>query len=209
MVEIKSGDRFSRLVVIRKSDKKDKSRVSIYECKCDCGNTVFARRTFLLNGRVKSCGCFTKDRMTKHNKSNTRLYHIRNGMLGRCYNHNNHDYKNYGARGITVCEEWRNSFEKFYDWAIQNGYADNLTIDRENNNGNYEPSNCRWVSIKVQSRNTRKNCFYTYKGETKTLSEWAEITGIRRDTIAYRIKANVPADKIFENKLTTRRRTLK
>lgn len=197
MIEIKNGDRFARLTVIKKSEKKDKSRISIYECKCDCGNIVFARRTNLLDGRIKSCGCFTKDRMTKHKKSNTRLYHIRSGMIGRCENPNNKDYKNYGSRGISVCKEWRESFEAFYNWAINNGYADNLTIDRINNNGNYEPSNCRWTDCKTQSRNTRTNCYYTYNGETKTIAEWAEIKGIRRDTLSRRIQNGITGEKLF------------
>ena len=210
MVEIRNGDRFTRLTVIGKSDKKDKSRVTIYECKCDCGKTVYARRTFLLNGRVKSCGCWTKDRMTKHNMSNTRLYRIRNGMLFRCYNKNSSDYANYGGRGISVCNEWKDSFENFYNWAMSNGYAEGLTIDRINNNGNYDSSNCRWVSMKLQSRNTRTNHLYTYKGETKTIAEWAEITGIGHDTLTYRIKHNYPEDKIFlKQDLSTRHRALK
>lgn len=199
---VKIGDRFARLEVLGLSDKRDKSRSYYYICKCDCGNIVEVRKDSLFNGRIKSCGCFTKDRMTKHKKCNTRLYHIRNGMINRCENLNSKDYKNYGARGISVCPEWRNSFESFYRWALENGYADNLTIDRIDNNGNYEPSNCRWVDIKTQSRNTRNNHLYTYKGETKTVSEWSEITGIRHDTLLYRIKHNFTEEKIFQKVLT-------
>jgi hypothetical protein len=192
------GDRFTRLEVLGKSEKRDRSRSFYYSCKCDCGKIIEVRKDSLFNGRVKSCGCYTKDRMTKHNLSNSRLYHIRGGMLARCYNKSNKDFHNYGARGISVCEEWKNSFEVFYNWAITNGYSDNLSIDRIDVNGNYEPSNCRWTTNKQQSRNTRKNHFYTYKGETKTITEWAEIKGIRRDTLTYRIKHNWAEENIFD-----------
>ena len=131
-------------------------------------------------------------------------------MLFRCYNKNSSDYANYGGRGISVCNEWKDSFENFYNWAMSNGYAEGLTIDRINNNGNYDSSNCRWVSMKLQSRNTRTNHLYTYKGETKTIAEWAEITGIGHDTLTYRIKHNYPEDKIFlKQDLSTRHRALK
>ena len=192
------GDRFSRLEVLGKSERRDKSRSIYYYCKCDCGKIVEVRKDGLFNGRVKSCGCFTKDRLTKHKKCNTRLYHIRSGMLDRCYNKNCKDYKNYGARGIKVCEEWKNNFEAFYNWALKNGYANDFSIDRINNNGNYEPSNCRWTTSKQQARNTRTNHFYTYQGETKTITEWAEIKGLRVDTLGYRIRHNYPADKVFK-----------
>ena len=124
----------------------------------------------------------------RHGLRKTRLYGIHNGLLQRCYNPSRPKYKNYGGRGITVCEEWRNNFKAFYDWAMANGYADGLTIDRINNDGNYEPSNCRWVKIKEQAYNKTTSNFITYKGETKTIAEWAQEYGIKYGTLFYRIK---------------------
>jgi len=191
------GDRFTRLEVIGKSEKRDKSRSIYYYCKCDCGNVIEVRKDSLFNGRVKSCGCFTKDRLTKHKKCNTRLYHIRCGMLARCYNENNKDFYNYGGRGITVCDEWKNDFNAFYEWAINNGYSDELTIDRIDVNGNYDPSNCRWATVKQQSNNTRFNHYFTFNGETKTITEWAEIKGVRRETLLRRINKGITGEEIF------------
>lgn len=96
-------------------------------------------------------------------------------MKQRCCGYNAKSYKHYGGRGITVCEEWRNSFEAFYEWAMANGYSDSLTLDRIDVNGNYEPSNCRWATMKEQNNNKRNNRNITYKGETHTLAQWIEI----------------------------------
>ena len=108
-------------------------------------------------------------------------------MRQRCYNPKNKRYKEYGARGVTVCEEWLNNFEAFYEWAIANGYRDNLTIDREDANKNYEPSNCRWITAKEQANNKRNNNYITYNGETHTIAEWAEIYNIKYSTLYQRI----------------------
>lgn len=124
----------------------------------------------------------------KHGKRNTRLYRIWLQMKNRCYNKRSDRYKDYGGRGIVVCVEWRNSFELFYDWSMSHGYSDELTIDRIDNDGNYEPSNCRWVTIKEQSRNTRNNRSLTLNGETHCLIEWAEITGLGRQCIYNRLR---------------------
>lgn len=98
----------------------------------------------------------------KHGKKNTRLYRIWLQMKNRCFNIRTNRYKDYGGRGITVCDEWKNDFTKFYDWSILNGYQENLTIDRIDNDGNYEPSNCRWVTVKIQNRNSRSNHLITF-----------------------------------------------
>lgn len=105
----------------------------------------------------RSCGCTVKDNPISHNKSYTRLYDIWVNMKQRCYNPKNTHYNNYGGRGIKICELWRSSFEEFYKWSTENEYEDDLTIDRINNDGLYEPSNCRWATRKVQSSNTRYN----------------------------------------------------
>ncbi len=110
----------------------------------------------------------------RHGGTHTRLHKTWIGMNRRCYDKTDNSYKYYGARGIVVCEEWRNSFIKFREWALANGYSDNLTIDRKDNDGNYEPSNCRWVTIKEQNRNTRNNRVMEAFGERKCLADWAD-----------------------------------
>lgn len=111
----------------------------------------------------------------KHNLRYSRLYNIWRHMKQRCYNSNNKKYERYGKRGITVCEEWLNDFKAFYDWSMSNGYKDDLTIDRINNDGNYEPSNCRWVNLKTQANNRSTNILITHDGETHNIKEWSLI----------------------------------
>ena len=128
-----------------------------------------------------------KKNFTKHGKKHTRLYNIWCNMKKRCYNKNFTYYSNYGGRGIEVCDEWKNDFQAFYDWSMNNGYNDLLTIDRIDNDKGYSPENCRWVTRKVQNSNSR-NCHYLeYKGETHTISEWAELVDIPMKTIHLRI----------------------
>lgn len=126
--------------------------------------------------------------MYKHGKNNTPLYHRWEGMIQRTTNIKDSSYPNYGARGITVCTEWRNDFMAFYTWAINNGYQPNLSLDRINVDGNYEPSNCRWVDMKVQSNNKTNNVFVEYKGKKVTLSQLSQLTGIARTTLLGRYK---------------------
>ena len=114
----------------------------------------------------------------KHGKYHTRLYNIYRGMKDRCYYKSHNRYNYYGGRGISICGEWLNDFMAFYTWAIDNGYDDNLTIDRIDVNGNYEPCNCRWLTPKEQSNNRRSNVYLTYNNKTQTIKQWAEELGI-------------------------------
>jgi hypothetical protein len=130
-----------------------------------------------------------------------RLYKTHQGMKARCYNSNSDSYKYYGGRGITICDEWRNSYKAFKEWAINNGYRDDLTIDRIDVNGNYEPSNCRWITNKEQQRNKRTNHLIECNGDIKPLCEWAEIYGINAETIVCRIKAELPKELWFVKRI--------
>ena len=186
--------RFGKLTVLELSKKIPyfyNGKLSHYKyywlCKCDCGKQKIINATDLINGRIKSCGCLkNKDKIT-HGLSNTRLYEIWSGIKKRCYNSNCKNYNNYGNRGIKMCKEWKNDFMAFYNWAINNNYSDKLTLDRIDNNGNYEPSNCRWATKIQQANNTRKNKKVTFNNETHTISEWARIKNIKMNTLYMRI----------------------
>lgn len=119
--------------------------------------------------------------------AHTKIYRVYCRMKQRCYDRNVREYKHYGGRGIKVCDEWLSDFMAFYEWAMANGYAEGLTIERKDTNGNYEPSNCVWADRKTQNNNTRANHYITYNGETHTMAQWAEIKGIKLQTLAARI----------------------
>lgn len=208
------GKRFGRLTVISKADpikegSSGRLRPAVL-CKCDCGNEKVVRIMCLKRGSCVSCGCLARDnaskRLLKHGMTHTRLFSIWDGMLDRCYHSYSIMYKNYGGRGISICDEWQKDFMNFYHWAIDNGYEDGLTIDRINTDGNYEPSNCRWATYKDQARNRRNNHFLTFNGETKTATEWAEITGIKLSTLLGRIDKGYSVEKALSMPVQTQKR---
>ena len=176
-----TGQKFGRLTVIERAENKGKHL--LWRCKCDCGEICLAAGTHLKSGSKQSCGCLLREHAkglskkvnVTHGLSESRIYRTYISMKQRCYNPNIKSYKDYGGRGITVCAEWLNDFSAFYEWAMANGYADDLTIDRKDVNGNYEPSNCRWATRKEQNNNKRNNKEITYKGETHTMAGWIEI----------------------------------
>lgn len=189
-----TGQKFGRLTAIKIVGKKRDNNAWL--CHCDCGKETIVAEYALICGGTKSCGCWKiemfVERATTHGKSKTRLYNIYKSMKARCYNPNTSRYDIYGGRGIKVCDEWRINYQSFYDWAMANGYDETAprgacTIDRIDVNGNYEPSNCRWISSSTQSLNKRNNHLITYNGETLSLSEWEKKTGIRGTTIRFRI----------------------
>ena len=159
-----------------------------WKCACDCGNVVEVKPGNAKAGRVRSCGCAQLESATTHGQRYTRLYGIWVGMRRRCRDKNHYTYASYGGRGIAVCEEWQR-FLTFKEWAEHSGYTDRLSIDRIDVNGNYEPSNCRWATAKVQSRNKRNTRYVTVFNETLSLSEAVEKygNGIRFDTVVKRI----------------------
>ena len=148
----------------------------IVEAECVCGVTRDYIYELLVKGDTKSCGCLksekSRERMTTHNLSSHPLYDVYNAMLSRCYKPNDSSYKNYGGRGIEVDESWQENFINFYNWSINNGWAEGLQLDRRVNDGNYSPLNCRYVSRDVNNRNRRNNIMITAFGETKCLWDW-------------------------------------
>jgi len=185
-----TGQRFGRLSVIRRDDSR--KNAAYWLCRCDCGNEKVVQGCHLRSGATVSCGCLHMENAYKSNWSThgcykTRLYTEWISMKGRCTNKKNHRYPDYGGRGIKVCPEWLDSFEAFRDWALANGYRDDLTIERKDVNGDYCPSNCCWVTQKVQQNNRRNNHYLTHQGRTQTIKQWAEETGINEVAIYSRI----------------------
>lgn len=189
--------KYNRLT-IKSVNGEVKGRCSTWlNCQCECGNMKVIRFDYLVNGRTKSCGCYRKDNARKqskeletHHLSNTRLFEIHRAMKRRCYDKRVKHYKDYGARGIKVCNEWLNSLESFANWSYANGYNDTLTIDRIDNNGNYEPNNCRWVDNTIQANNKRNNIFLEYNGEKKTIAQWSRDLNIKYGKIYNRAIIN-------------------
>lgn len=162
-----------------------------YNCECICGNSNVVRLNDLRSGNTKSCGCYksktTSERVSTHGMSKTKLYRRWKDMRRRCNNPNRKGYKNYGGRGIKVCEEWEEDFMNFYNWSMENGYLEELEIDRIDNDGNYEPNNCRWITRKEQSNNKQQSRYVTINGITKTLKDWSAESGLPYDTLRLRL----------------------
>lgn len=196
------GKKFGRLTVLSYGCKRKNKHY--YKCKCECGNNKEVYSYNLMSGHTKSCGCLNLDvikgmktRKT-HGKSKTRLHNIWWGIINRCENEKNRAYEKYGARGIIICEEWRGSFTEFEEWALKNGYKEDLSIDRINNDGNYEPGNCRWVNSRVQNNNKSNNVKIEIDGVIKNLSEWASYSGLHRSTISRKLKKGITGKKLLE-----------
>lgn len=190
-----TGQRFGKLTVLEFVQTEDSN--SHWKCICSCGSVTIVTGSHLKSGHTKSCGCIDKARNKKHNKYYTRIYKIWANIKTRCCNINHSTYKDYGGRGITICDEWKDNFQAFYKWAMSNGYDDNLTIDRINNNGNYEPSNCHWVNMKTQCRNRRNNVVVQYKGEKVCLSEAAELSGLNFELLKSRYRRGDRGEHLF------------
>lgn len=182
-----TGNKYGRLTVI-KFDHYNKFNNPYWLCECECGNKKSIRESLLKNGKTLSCGCYQKEKSTKHGMRNKKLYNVLEGIKSRCLNPKNNYFYLYGARGIKVCEEWCSDREKFFSWALENGYKEGLSIDRIDVNGDYCPENCRWVDRKKQMNNTRRNVFITFNDETKTISEWASKFGFKPSLIRDRLK---------------------
>lgn len=182
-----TGKKFNKLTVEKRLNNS-LGGVPIWLCKCECGNYTKVRGSNLKNGAVKSCGCLKHlPHNAVHGMKNTRLYSLWRAMKNRCNNSNSSNYKRYGGRGIRVCDEWQNSFLSFYEWAKSNGYSDELSIDRIDNNGNYCPENCRWITFEEQCNNRRSNIVFEYNGEKHNLMQWCKLLDLDYKFIHNRI----------------------
>lgn len=190
-INLKYGDIFGRLTVIEKDAEKSGHDV-FWKCRCKCGNIVSIRSSHLANDKTKSCGCYRVEKTIKRHKTHGHcgesIHNVWMEMGNRCNNVNCKAYKDYGGRGIKVCDEWLSSFENFYEWAIANGYKKGLTIDRIDNNGNYEPDNCRWITHRENCWNRRNTLYIMYKGITKPLPQWCYELGLSYSKTRQRLK---------------------
>lgn len=187
------GQKFGRLTVIEiNATMQGKYRRWMWRCKCDCGNETIARGDYIVRGHTSSCGCALHDNKPnlKHGESKTRLYHIWLSIHTRCNPEKNkcnaQCHYRYGGRGIRVCKEW-DDYEIFARWARENGYREDLTIERIDNDGDYCPENCRWASIREQTWNRRTTRYVTYKGQEMALAEACALAGVRYKTVFERI----------------------
>lgn len=196
-----ANKKFGRLYVLNCAGR-DTNGNALWKCLCDCGNIVIVDGCRLRKGNTKSCGCFNKEQSSKYNsthkKSKTRLYKIWASMKNRCNNKNSKKYDYYGARGIKICPQWEN-FENFENWAIRNGYQDNLSIDRINVNGNYEPKNCRWATAKTQANNRRNNRRIYFNNKYFTVTQISEIFKIPYNIIIYNLNIGEKIENILKD----------
>jgi hypothetical protein len=213
-----SGNRFGRLTAIDVAGRKKykSGTVILWNCLCDCGNSIITSSQSLIKGYTKSCGCLKAElnkirgiENSKHSLSHTDIWNIYYGMKDRCYNKKHPSYPRYGGRGITICEEWLNDIRIFNNWCISNGYSKGLSIDRIDNNGNYEPNNCRFVDAKSQARNRSTNIVVEYNEEKMTLPELSEICNIPYATLRARYKKGDRGETLVRPLEDTRKTTAK
>lgn len=199
-----TGKKFGRLTVIKRMPN-NKFGIVYWLCECECGGQTIARGSSLRDGKTRSCGCLQKDyirnydyKKRKYKREYQRLRRILFAIKARCYNPHTVNFERYGGLGITVCDEWLDKKQgtlNFCKWAMENGYSENLTIDRINSNGNYEPSNCRWVDYTQQCRNRKITLKYTVNGINKPLKEWCDLYNIKYSAVLKRLKRGWDIEK--------------
>ena len=194
-----TGKRYGKLTVIKYNND------GTWLCKCDCGNYINRKSGTLTDGAKSTCGCERLCGNYKHNLCYSRVYKIWERMKGRCLTPTDAAYPDYGGRGIKITDEWlgENGFINFYNWAMNHGYSDELSIDRIDVNGNYAPDNCRWVDMIVQQNNRRSSRYITYNNETHTVAEWARIYDMPYDRLSYRINKGWDVEKALLTKKLT------
>ena len=193
------GKKFGKLTVVSEMDEKGRQGNTLYSCMCDCGKVKQALGVELRRGGIKSCGACNRDAIRERGVVlyKDRIYRIWDAMKQRCYNPNNLAYHNYGGRGVGICSEWRHNYLAFLRWSNSNGYAEKLEIDRIDNDGDYEPSNCKWSTHTEQQRNRRDNLYITINGVTKCLQEWSIDSGINHGTLQRRYSVGWRGEKLL------------
>lgn len=208
-----SGTQVGRLLVIERAEdfiSKNGEKRTMWRCKCECGKYINVRSDCLNGTHTLSCGCYHKERVSesgkkngskiKHGESKERLFNIWYLIKYRCEDESSPAYKNYGGRGIAVCKDWSDEetgYFEFKKWALENGYNPQLTIDRIDNDGDYEPSNCRWADNITQGNNKRTNVFIEYDGVRKSISQWADSLGISKKVLYRRIELGWDIERAF------------
>lgn len=212
MIKDYSGKVYGNIQVLEMTGKRKNGGYVVYKCKCNKCGRIFENSLEKYRARAKkgittiTCGCYDRHygNFYKNGLSNTRLRYIYDNMKSRCYNKNNKGYKNYGGRGITICKEWldkEKGFENFYNWSMNNGYSNKLSIDRINVNGNYEPKNCKWSNFQEQINNRTNTIKLKYKGIEKTLTEWAREYHIPIVTLRSRIQRGWKIERALTEKV--------
>lgn len=197
-----AGNKYNHLTAIKR-DGNDSSGCAAWIFQCDCGRYHRIRKKSVTSGKIKTCGkcIIRKPPISRtHGMSNTKLYRVWRGMKQRCNPKDINHKSRYSSRGIKVCEDWANSFEKFYQWALMNGYQEGLTIDRINNDGIYEPSNCRWTTTYIQARNKRSNVMVEHNGKILCISDWEKELGYGNDSLGRRYRMGDRGDFLFRPK---------
>ena len=211
-MQLQTGDRFGRLTVVQLDHIRTYIRpnnkinyLEYYLCICDCGRIKITQKNNLVHGDTKSCGCYSTEckknkniKSKKHGLYNTILYNRWKTMKERCLKPYNSSYKYYGGRGIKICKEWQNDFLVFFNWAINNGFKKELTLDRIDVNGDYCPENCRWITIKEQNFNKRNNRFVVLDNQKATLTTWCEKYNISRQTVYKRLNRGWSIEKALK-----------
>lgn len=205
MSVLKEGMKFGKLTV-RELVINGNTNQRKYLCDCECGGTKITSEDNLRRGHCRSCGCLYKGHGGSKKKnifmgSDSKLYRTWSGIKSRCFDQNSHNYHNYGGRGITMCDEWKNDYNTFKKWALHNGYDESggrdCSIDRIDTNGNYDQYNCKWSTAKEQANNTRRNTFIEYDGVEYTLSQLADKAGLNYSTFMSRYSRGWDIDKIL------------
>jgi hypothetical protein len=194
---IPEGTKFGRLTVVSRASSTGKR--TEWNCICECGNQVVVTTDSLRGGKTQSCGCLQKERASEakktHGMTHSPEYNTWMSIKARCFNTKNQDFKYYGDRGITICDEWKDSFETFY--ADMGSRPEGCSIDRIDVDGNYEPSNCRWATDLEQAHNKRNNVIVTYENETKSVIKWSEELGIKHKVLRHRLDRGWSVEKAF------------
>lgn len=192
-----TGQRFNRLTVIERAGSKN--GFAAWKCLCECGNITVVRSSHLKSGHIKSCGCLNRERITKHGMQGTPIYRVWHGIKARCLNPNDLAYKNYGGRGISMFPAWVEDIKAFCEYVsrLEHFNEDDYSLDRIDDNGNYEPGNLRWADIGTQNRNKRNNVIVEYNGVEMCLKAAAESSGIPYSTLQYRYKHGDRGERLF------------